>query len=163
MISEFENDKAPNFTREIFRSYGLQLQHKHVPEMQGHAGLGHPPLFAPAVGRFYRGMLVEIPLQLWALPSNPTPQMIHSALADAYRNEPLIQVAPLATAAAMKTLDAEELKNTDRLKLYIFANDSRRQARIVASLDNLGKGAAGACVQNLNVMLGRAETMGLVI
>lgn len=163
MISEFENDKAPNFTREIFRSYGLQLQHKHVPEMQGHAGLAHPPLFAPAVGRFYRGMLVEIPLQLWALPSNPTPQMIHSALADAYRNEPLIQVAPLATAAAMKTLDAEELKNTDRLKLYIFANDSRRQARIVASLDNLGKGAAGACVQNLNVMLGRAETMGLVI
>ena len=163
MIAEFENEKAPNYTREVFRAYALQLEHKHVPEMQHHARLQHRPLFAPSVGRFYRGMLVEIPLQLWALSRNPSVQAIHSALADAYRNEPLIDVVPPEQAAAIKTLDAEELKRTDRLKIYIFGNDSRRQARIVASLDNLGKGAAGACVQNLNAMLGRPETMGLVV
>lgn len=163
MIVEFENEKAPNYTREVFRAYALQLEHKHVPEMQHHAHLRHRPLFTPSVGRFYRGMLVEIPLQLWTLPGNPSVQAIHSALADSYRNEPLIEVAPLDQAAAMKTLDAEELKRTDLLKIYIFGNDSRRQARIVASLDNLGKGAAGACVQNLNAMLGRPETMGLVV
>jgi N-acetyl-gamma-glutamyl-phosphate reductase len=163
MIAEFENENAPNFTREIFRTYGLQLEHKHVPEMQVHSGLQNRPLFAPSVGRFYRGMLVEIPLQLWSLPASPSAETIHSALADTYRNERLIEVAPLASAAGMKTLDAEELKNTDRLKIYIFGNDSRRQARVVASLDNLGKGAAGACVQNLNAMLGRPETAGLVL
>ena len=163
MIAEFENQNAPNNSREIFRTYGLQMEHKHVAEMQLHAGLEHRPLFAPSVGRFYRGMLVEIPLQLWALPGNPSVQRIHTALADTYHDEPLIEVVPSARSSVMKTLDAEELKNTDRLKIYIFGNDSRRQARIVASLDNLGKGAAGACVQNLNVMLGRPETMGLVV
>ena len=136
------------------------LEHKHIEEMRVHAGLIHRPLFAPSVGRFYRGMMVEIPLQLWALPGDPSVASVHAALADSYRGEKLIEVASLAEAAAKKTLDAEELKNTNRLKLYVFGNEARRQARVVAVLDNLGKGAAGACVQNLNVHDGLARNGG---
>ena len=160
MIAEFE--RATNYTQEIFRIYGLQLEHKHVPEMHVHSGLAERPIFAPGVGRFYRGMLVEIPLQIWALPDHPSIPSIHAALADSYRGEPLIDVAPLADSAALKTLNAEGLKNTDRMRLYVFGNESLHQARLVAVLDNLGKGAAGACVQNLNAMLGWPETTGLV-
>ena len=162
MIAEFEDQTAKNYSRETVRTYGLGLEHKHVDEMQTHAGLLHRPLFAPSVARFYRGMLVEIPLQLWALPGSPSVKHVHSALADSYRGEKLIDVASLEEAAAKKTLDAEELKNTNRLKLYVFGNEARQQARVVAVLDNLGKGAAGACVQNLNVMMGWPETEGLL-
>jgi N-acetyl-gamma-glutamyl-phosphate reductase len=162
LIAEFEDTRAPNYSREVFRTYGLTLEHKHVDEMQKHAGLKHRPLFAPSVGRFYRGMLVEIPLHTSALPGQPSAKQIHSSLADSYRGEPLIEVASLAEAAGKKTLDAEELKNTNRLKIYVFGNDMHGQARVVAVLDNLGKGASGACVQNLNVMMGWPETEGLL-
>ena len=162
MIAEFEDAHAPNYSREVFRTYGLTLEHKHVAEMQKQAGLKQRPLFAPSVARFYRGMLVEIPLPLSALPGGPSLKQIHTALADAYRGEPLVHVASLDEAAARKTLDAEELKDTNRLKIYVFGNEARGQARIVAVLDNLGKGASGACVQNLNVMMGWPETEGLI-
>ena len=162
MIAEFEDKNASNYTHEAVRTYGLTLEHKHVDEMRVHAGLTHRPLFAPTVGRFYRGMLVEIPLQLWSLPGNPSLETVHAALADSYRGEPLVEVASLKESAGKKTLDAEELKNTNRLKLYVFGNDGRRQARLIALLDNLGKGAAGASVQNLNVMMGWPETTGLL-
>jgi N-acetyl-gamma-glutamyl-phosphate reductase len=162
MIAEFEDPKAPNYSREVFRIYGLTLEHKHVAEMQKHAGLRHPPAFAPSVGRFYRGMLVEIPLQLFALPGQPSVKQVHAALADSYRGEALVEVASLADSAGRKTLDAEELKDTNRLKIYTFGNDARGQARVTAVLDNLGKGASGACVQNLNVMMGWPETEGLI-
>jgi N-acetyl-gamma-glutamyl-phosphate reductase len=162
MIGEFEDKAAPNYTHETFRTYALNLEHKHIEEMRIHAGLNHRPLFAPSVGRFYRGMMVEIPLQLWALPGNPSVAAVHVALADSYRDEKLVEVASLAEAAAKKTLDPEEMKNTNGLKLYVFGNEVQRQARLVAVLDNLGKGAAGACVQNLNVMMGWPETAGLL-
>jgi len=162
MIAEFEGKDASNYTRAIVRTYALGLEHKHVDEMRVHAGLTHRPIFAPTVGRFYRGMLVEVPLQLWSLPGNPSAETVHAALADAYRGEPLIEVASLRESAAKGTLDAEELKDTNRLKLYVFGNDKQRQARVIAVLDNLGKGAAGACVQNLNVMMGWPETAGLL-
>jgi N-acetyl-gamma-glutamyl-phosphate reductase len=161
MIAEFEDPKAPHYSREVFRTYGLTLEHKHVAEMQKHAGLRHPPLFAPSVGRFYRGMLVEIPLQLLALPGQPNLNQVHAALAESYRGEKLVEVASLAEAAGKKTLDAEELKDTNRLKIYVFGNEARGQARVAAVLDNLGKGASGACVQCLNVMMGFPETEGL--
>jgi N-acetyl-gamma-glutamyl-phosphate reductase len=162
MIAEFEDKKAPNYSHEAFRTYALGLEHKHVEEMQMQAGLTHRPLFAPSVARFYRGMLVEIPMQLAALPGSPTVAEVHEALAAAYDEEPLVEVVDLAEASKLKTLDAEELKNTNRLKLYVFGNQTRQQARVLATLDNLGKGAAGACVQNLNVMLGQPETEGLL-
>jgi N-acetyl-gamma-glutamyl-phosphate reductase len=161
MIAEFEDEAAPNHSHETFRAYGLNLQHKHVAEMQAHAGLAHPPIFAPAVGRFYRGMLVEVPLQLWALPGHPSVKQIHAALAEAYAREPLVEVASLEDGHA--TLDAELLKGTDRLKLFVFGNETRGQVRLIAVLDNLGKGAVGAAVQNLNILTGRPDIEGLVL
>lgn len=161
MIAEFEDKTATDYTETVSRIYGLNLQHKHIPEMQQHSGLTIPPLFQPSIGRFYRGMLVEVPLQLWALPSRPSARDIHAALVKAYPDRPLVKVASLEDAAAVKSLDAEILAGSNGLTLYVFANDKAGQARAVAVFDNLGKGASGAAVQNLNVMLGLPETTGL--
>ncbi len=162
MIEEFENRSSPVYTESVARIYGLNLAHKHVPEMQLHAGLAHPPVFAPSVGRFYRGMIVEVPLQLWALPGKPNVAAIHAALSDHYRGEKLVEVAKLEDGVIMRNLDAELLKHTNGMKLFVFGNDKYGQARLAAVLDNLGKGAAGAAVQNLNVMMGWKETEGLL-
>ncbi|HUO22057.1 MAG TPA: N-acetyl-gamma-glutamyl-phosphate reductase [Caulobacteraceae bacterium] len=161
MIAEFEDEASPHFSTEVFRTYGLTLQHKHVGEMQIHAHLTHPPIFAPSVGRFYRGMLVETPLNLWALKGHPSVHDVHQVLAKAYCREPLVEVASLEDGHT--SLDAEILKGSDRLKLFVFGNEQRGQARLIAALDNLGKGAGGAAVQNLNLLTGRPETEGLVL
>jgi len=161
MIEEFEKKDSPVFVETVHRGYALGLGHKHLPEMQMRAGLSHAPLFAPTVARFYRGMLVELPLQLWALPGTPTPRDIHAVLANAYAGKPLVEVAGLDEAASMKTVDAELLAGSNRMKLFVFANKDGDQVRLVAALDNLGKGAGGAAVQNLNIMLGLPETTGL--
>src|SRR3954471_9740698 len=162
MIEEFEDGASPQYVETVVRIYALTLAHKHVPEMQKHAGLAHPPLFAPSVGRFFRGMIVEVPLQLWALPGRPTVAVLHTALTEAYRREPLVEVARLEEGIVTQTLDAELLKLSNGMKLFVFGNDKTQQARLVAVLDNLGKGAAGAAVQNLNLMLGLPETTGLL-
>jgi N-acetyl-gamma-glutamyl-phosphate reductase len=160
MIEEFE--KKSSTTQTVVRTYALSLAHKHVPEMQTHAKLAHPPVFAPSVGRFYRGLIVEVPLQLWALPNKPLVADIHAVLEEAYQGRPLVEVASLEEAMQLKTLDAEALKLTNRMKLYVFGNDKNGQVRLTAVLDNLGKGAGGAAVQNLNLMLGLPETTGLM-
>lgn len=162
MIAEFEDEKAADYTQTVSRIYGLNLSHKHLPEMQKHSGLAHPPLFQPSVGRFYRGMLVEVPLQLWSLPGAPKAADLHAALVDAYGGKALVSVAGLDEAAALKVLDAELLSGTNLLKLFVFANEKAGQARVVALFDNLGKGAGGAAVQNMNLMLGLPETTGLL-
>jgi N-acetyl-gamma-glutamyl-phosphate reductase len=159
MIEEFEHSNSSRFTSAAVRTYALNLTHKHVPEMQVHSGLVHPPLFAPTVARFYRGMMVDVPLQLWSLADSPDASTIHDALTSAYAGEALIEVVRFEDYPA--TLDAEHLKNSDGMKLFVFGNDAARQVRLVAVLDNLGKGAAGAAVQNLNIMLGVAEATGL--
>jgi len=161
MIAEFEDRDALGYTNSVSRIYGLSLKHKHLPEMMQHAGLSHPPLFEPGLGRFYRGMLVEVPLALWALPGKPKLADVHAALAGAFRGRPLVKVATPEEAAAITTLDAEIMANTNALTLYVFGNDETGQARLVAAFDNLGKGAGGAAVQNLNIMLGLPETQGL--
>ncbi len=161
MIAEFEDKAAPNYTTVPYRIYGLSLAHKHVPEMQVYAGLTQRPLFAPAVGRYAQGMIVEVPLQLAALPAKPKLEDLYAVLARAYEGETFVEVASLAEAASLRTLEPEALNGTNCLKLYVFGSDAARQARLVALLDNLGKGAAGAAVQNLNLMLGLPETAGL--
>jgi N-acetyl-gamma-glutamyl-phosphate reductase len=161
MIAEFENEAAVGYTKVPYRIYATGLEHKHVPEMQARIGLTHRPLFAPAVGRYAQGMIVEIPLQLGALPGRPTPGDIHAALAKAYDGERFVEVASAGEAAAVKTLDPEGLNGTNRMRLYVFGSSEHGHARLVALLDNLGKGAAGAAVQNLNLMLGLAEDAGL--
>ena len=159
MIAEFEDETAANFTRVPYRIYGLTQQHKHVPEMREHAGLLVPPLFAPSVGRYYRGMIVEVPLHLGMLPGFPKRTDIHTVLTKRYENERFVDVASLEETDAIKTLDPEGLNGTNRMKLFVFGNDE--QVRLVALLDNLGKGASGAAVQNLNLMLGLEESAGL--
>lgn len=105
-------------------------------------------------------MIVEVPLHLWALPGHPKRADVHTVLAEHYRGERFVEVASLTEADAVKTLDPEGLNGTNRMKLFVFGNDE--QARLVALLDNLGKGASGAAVQNLNLMLDLEETAGLI-
>jgi N-acetyl-gamma-glutamyl-phosphate reductase len=162
MIAEFEDEAAANFTRDAYRIYALGLEHKHVDEMQVHAGLAGRPLFAPAVGRYAQGMIVEVPLQLWAMPGLPTVAQLHEALVAAYAGARFVKVASLQEAASVKTLDPEGLNGTNQMKLFVFGNAAKGQVRLVALLDNLGKGASGAAVQNLNLMLGLDEGEGLI-
>jgi len=162
MIEEFEKKDSPTYVETVHRAYALNLGHKHIPEMTQHAGLSVPPLFSPAVGRFHRGMLVEVPLQLFALPGGPKVAEIQATLSAAYAGKALVEVASVDEAAGMTMLDAELLANTNRMKLFVFGNEALGQARVVAVLDNLGKGAGGMAVQNLNLMLGLPETSGLL-
>jgi N-acetyl-gamma-glutamyl-phosphate reductase len=161
MIAEFEDESSPAFTRVPYRIYALTLAHKHVPEMQAHTGLAHRPLFAPSVGRYAQGMIVEVPLQLDALPTKPGVKDVIGTLAESYATEPFIRVASLREASTLETLDPEGLNGTNRMTLYVFSSEDGTQVRLVALLDNLGKGASGAAVQNLNLMLGLPETSGL--
>ena len=159
MIAEFEDQAAPDYTAVPYRIYAMGLAHKHVPEMQVHGGLSHAPIFAPAVGRYAQGMIVEVPLPLWALPGRPKLADLHGAIFAAYAGERFVEVVSLADAAALKTLAPEGLNGTNTMRLHVFGNDE--QARLVALLDNLGKGASGAAVQNMNLMLGLPEDAGL--
>ena len=161
MIAEFEDETSPSFTHAPYRIYAMGLEHKHVPEIQAYAGLTHRPLFTPAVGRYAQGMIVEVPLQLYALPGRPNLAQLHAALEAAYAGERFVEVEGLAEAAALKTLEPEGLNGTNRMRLFVFGSDKGGQARLVALLDNLGKGASGAAVQNLNLMLGLDEAAGL--
>ena len=158
MIAEFEAaEGAPS----AFRPYGLSLTHKHIPEMQRYSGLTHPPIFAPAVANAYRGMIVEVPLQLRAMAGAPKVADIHAALAEAYAGSPIVSVASLEDSAATVQVALEHVGATDRLALFVFGNEAAGQVRLMAALDNLGKGAAGAAVQNLNILAGLPETAGL--
>ena len=162
MIAAFEDEASPDFTRVPYRIYAMGLEHKHVPEIQAQVGLTQRPLFTPAVGRYAQGMIVEIPLQLSAMPGRTPVSALQGALEDAYVGERFVEVATAAETAALKTLDPEGLNGTNRLKLFVFGNETHGQARLVALLDNLGKGASGAAVQSLNLMLGLDESAGLV-
>ena len=171
LIEEFQQ-MPPETTHDAFRAYGYSLAHKHVPEMTRYSGLSHAPVFAPAVGRYAQGMLVEVPLQLWAMPGAVTSKMLREALADFYQGEKFVSVASEDEALALQktragaggyvgALDPEALNNTNNMKLFVFGNEATRQVRLVALLDNLGKGASGAAVQNLNIALGLDEGAGL--
>lgn len=171
LIEEFQARPA-EVTHDAFRPYGYTLAHKHIPEMTKYSGLAHAPVFAPAVGRYAQGMLVEVPLQLWSLPGDVAPQQVREALADFYQGETFIRVADRSETAALQAarsgaagyvgaLDPEAMNNTNNMMLYVFGNEATRQVRLVAILDNLGKGASGAAVQNLNLVLGLDEGAGL--
>ena len=159
MIAEFEDETSPNFTRAPYRIYAMSQHHKHVPEMRLQAGLARPPIFAPSVGRYYKGMIVEVPIALQNLSTTPTLAQVHEALRAHYAGERFVEVASLEETAPLRTLDPEGLNGTNRMKLFVFGHDG--EARLVALLDNLGKGASGAAVQNLNLMLDLEEGAGL--
>ena len=148
MIAAHEASGGP-----AFELYALGLEHKHVAEVERYAGLGRRPIFTPSVGHFPQGMLVSVPLHLDLLPGAVRGADLHACLQARYRDAPMIRVLP---AEAAGKLDAATLAGTDLLELRVFANDARRQAVLVARLDNLGKGASGAAVQNIRLMLGLA-------
>jgi N-acetyl-gamma-glutamyl-phosphate reductase len=153
MIASFEDGSAPSF-----ELYGLGFEHKHLPEMQLYSKLTHRPIFIPSVGNFRQGMLVSVPLQLDALPGKVTGADLHAALSQRYAGSRYVSVLPLDNAAAkIGKLEPEALNDTNKLELYVFASDKHRQAVLVARLDNLGKGASGAAVQNMRLMLGLAD------
>ena len=126
--------------------------------MAAHAGLARPPIFAPAVANVYRGMVVEVPLHLHALPGRPSPAALREVLEAAYEGQSLVTVAEPASAVAI-----EENAGTDRLILRVSGNEEAGVVRLVATLDNLGKGAGGAAVQNLNLMAGLDPLAGLIL
>jgi N-acetyl-gamma-glutamyl-phosphate reductase len=142
-----------------FRAYGYDLAHKHLPEMKAHAGLDHPVLFAPAVIPAYRGMIVEVPLHLGAMDDNPHSDALRDALSRFYEGSQIVSVEG-SHAPSELVLEQEEAP-TDAMQLFVFGNEGGWNARLVAKLDNLGKGASGAAVQNLNLLCGLPETTGL--
>ncbi|PQA83561.1 N-acetyl-gamma-glutamyl-phosphate reductase [Limnohabitans sp. TS-CS-82] len=148
MIEDYEAGKAP-----LFEAYALGLEHKHIPEIMANTGLTRRPLFVPAVGNFRQGMLVQLPLHLDVLPGQPKAADLHDALAAHYGNNPdsWVSVQP---ATDNGKLDATALNDTNKLEIRVFANEAHRHAVLIARLDNLGKGASGAAVQNLQLMLG---------
>lgn len=138
-----------------FELYGLGFEHKHVPETQTYSGLARRPIFIPSVGNFRQGMLVSVPLHLDALPGRPTARDLEAALSEHYRQEILVRVVPTAhEGKRIERVEPEALNDTDLLELRVFANESYGHAILVARLDNLGKGASGAAVQNIEIMLG---------
>jgi N-acetyl-gamma-glutamyl-phosphate reductase len=146
MIEDYEGGRAP-----AFELYALGLSHKHLPEIMKYTGLTRRPIFIPSVGNFRQGMLVQLPLHLDLLPGRPAAQDLHDALARHYAGSEWVSVEP---ATDNGKLDALALNDTNKMELRVFGNAEHRQAVLVARLDNLGKGASGAAVQNLKLMLG---------
>lgn len=154
LIERFERD-----TDIAWRGYALALGHKHVPEMQSNCGLSIAPLFSPAVIAAHRGMVVEVPLPLAAMPGVAGPDALRAALAGFYGASPIVVMGDTPVDGEMLLRGSQG--GDDRIELFVFGNTDGSQARLVARLDNLGKGASGACVQNLNIMAGLPETAGL--
>jgi len=152
MIQAHETAHGP-----AFELYGLGLEHKHIPETELYGGLTRRPIFVPSVGHFLKGMLVSIPLHLDTLPGKPAGGDLRAALEDRYAGCDLVRVIP---APADGKLEPEALNGTDRMELAVHANEKYRQAVLVARLDNLGKGASGAAVQNIALMLGLHTGVG---
>lgn len=146
MIEAYEGGSAP-----AFELYALGLKHKHIPEIMAYTGLKRRPIFIPAVGNFPQGMLVELPLHLDLLPGQPSPGDLQGIFAKHYAGSEWVSAKP---ATEDGKLDALALKDTNHLEIRVFGNTDARHAVVVARLDNLGKGASGAAVQNLKLMLG---------
>lgn len=153
MIAEF-GSSPPS----AFRAYATGLAHKHVAEMRHHAGLTQPPLFAPAVAATYRGMIVAVPLALGQLTERPSLERLRDVLVQAYAGSAVVGIGGADPQVAI-----EENAGTDRMTLRVCGNEAIGQAMLLATLDNLGKGAAGAAVQNLNIMTGVDPTTGLTL
>jgi N-acetyl-gamma-glutamyl-phosphate reductase len=154
LIARFEAEGAP-----AFRAYGYDMAHKHRPEMKAHAGLVHGVIFAPSVVPAYRGMVVEVPLHLGAMAGDPTTDALRAALHEFYAGSQVISVADDGPVAEL-LLD-RSAPPSDAMGLHVFGNEGGWHGRLVAVLDNLGKGASGAAIQNLNIMCGLPETTGL--
>jgi N-acetyl-gamma-glutamyl-phosphate reductase len=153
MIAQMEDAANPDRILSAHFLYGLPLQHKHVGEMKLHGLLAQRPIFSPSVGRFAQGMLVQVPLHLDHLKGGTGIDAVHAALSDHYAGQDIVEVVPLEKSRALARLDPEELNGRDIMRLYLFGTEGKGQVNLVAQLDNLGKGASGAAVQNMDLML----------
>ncbi|MFN7573214.1 MAG: N-acetyl-gamma-glutamyl-phosphate reductase [Betaproteobacteria bacterium] len=162
-LIESHEQPQPGARPAVFGEYGLTLAHKHVPEMREHAQLALTPIFSPAVGYYQRGMLVNVPLRLDALTRPAAGADLHAIYAAHFAGQPFVAVRALNDTSALRDgfLEPEALNGSNTMEVLVFANDAAGQALLVARLDNLGKGASGAAVQNMNLMLGLPETAGL--
>ncbi len=161
LIAAFEDGAGAEPVTSAAYDYALGLAHKHVPEITRWGGLGTPPIFLPTVGRYYKGMLVHVPLPLWALPGTPGARTLHETYRAHYAGERFVTVAPFDAGTTLPRLDPETLNDSNELRLYVLHNEARGHAVVVAQLDNLGKGASGQAVQSLNLLLGVDEGAGL--
>ncbi|MBK18370.1 MAG: N-acetyl-gamma-glutamyl-phosphate reductase [Rhodospirillaceae bacterium] len=162
LIARMENDDSQDAILSEYFVYGLGLEHKHVPEILLYSGLVNRPIFVPSVGKFSQGMIVQIPLHLWSLPGMPSVDQILGALKDYYEDQLFVSVADTdETSSRLALFDPEELNSTNKLRLFGFGNSEQGHLVLAAQLDNLGKGASGQAVQNLNLMLGLPENEGL--
>jgi N-acetyl-gamma-glutamyl-phosphate reductase len=155
LIDRFAADPAI-----AFRAYGLGLGHKHLAEMQTYAGIAHPPVFSPAVIPAHRGMVVDVPLALAAMPFRPDVARLRDALAAHFDGSAVVSV-DMADTPPAELLLRSDAAPWDGMRLYVFGSADGTQGRLVAVLDNLGKGASGAAIQNLNIMSGLPEATGL--
>ncbi|MCM2395559.1 N-acetyl-gamma-glutamyl-phosphate reductase [Rhizobium sp. S95] len=153
MIAQMEDQSRPDAITANNFLYGLTLKHKHVPEMKTHGLLDRAPLFSPSVGRFAQGMIVQVPLFLDDLKDGATIETIHAALVAHYAGQDIVSVVSLEDSAKLARIDAEELTGQDTMKLFVFGTQGGPHVNLVAVLDNLGKGASGAAVQNMDLML----------
>ncbi|MBC2884913.1 N-acetyl-gamma-glutamyl-phosphate reductase [Ochrobactrum sp. CM-21-5] len=156
MIAQMEDKNHPEHLATSNFVYGLPLRHKHVPELQLHGRLDRRPIFSPSVGRFPQGMIVQVPLFLDALDGSPSLEKVHAVLTEHYAGQNIVEVVPLEASGKLPRVEAEELAGKDGMKLYVFGTQGDGEVNLVALLDNLGKGASGAAVQNMNLMLGKA-------
>lgn len=157
MIEDYE---AKGTAAIPYHPYGLGFSHKHLPEMQVYAEIAHAPIFQPAVGNYAQGMMGCVPVFAELLQKKVKGQDIRDCLSLAYANQPFIEVAPFEAIERASHINPEALNNTNRMRLHVFANDARGHVLLMAIYDNLGKGASGAAVQNLNIMIGVEETLG---
>ncbi len=152
-----EDYQAKGAKASPFMPYGLTFRHKHLPEMKLYAGLSRDVIFQPAVGNYAQGMLGCVPLFIDMLRGSPNAALIHSALASYFHGSRFIEVAPPEAIERAPAIDPEVLNNSNRMRLHVFANEAKSQVLLMAIYDNLGKGASGAAVQNLNLMIGADE------
>lgn len=153
LIDQYEDPSHPEHKTSPFIGYGLDLSHKHVPEMQKYSLLSHRPLFTPAYGKYKQGIVLYIPLHTRLLKSNSSLEKVHETLDRYYANSEYVNVQPLRDAESTKLLEPEILNNTNKLNIWIFGSKDQDQILLAAVYDNLGKGASGAAVQNLELML----------
>jgi N-acetyl-gamma-glutamyl-phosphate reductase len=158
MIEEFESAGTHAVP---YLPYGLTLNHKHLGEMKHYAGLSQDVIFQPAVGNYAQGMLGCVPLFLNGFKKPANVAAVHHILAAAFAGITFIEVAALEPLERSKTVNPEDLNNTNRMRLHVFGNDARGQVLLMSIYDNLGKGASGAAVQNLNLMIGAEESLGV--
>jgi N-acetyl-gamma-glutamyl-phosphate reductase len=156
-----EDYRAKGAAAVPYHPYGLTFAHKHLPEMQVYAELAHAPIFQPAVGNYAQGMMGSVPIFSELLMKRASGADIRDCLAAAYEGQAMIEVAPFAAIERAAEVNPEALNNSNRMRLHVFANDARGHVLVMAIYDNLGKGASGAAVQNLNLMIGAEESLGV--